>query len=141
MNDAQPLPNEMILKPSRKKWFWVFLGGAVFCAGGIFLIREGEGLIGWLCLIFFGLTAVIAAIQLIGVGSYLSLTTDGFEQSMFGRKNSWQWQDVSDFRVWTIKQGFITTNSFVSFDARQDEGKAIADINVAISGGLSLIHI
>ena len=114
-------PQETItLKPSRLKWLGVFLICAVFSVIGVFMVRDGE-LMGWLPLAFFGVGVVISLMPLIGYRCWLRLGPDGFEQSMMGRRMKYRWDEVSDFHVWGMKQGFFTTNQLVSFEPLFEE--------------------
>jgi hypothetical protein len=90
--------DEIVLRPSKRKWLGVMSIGLVFVASGIFMIVDRGGVFSWLTTIFFAGCAVVAIIQLFS-NSYLRLYATGFEQNMMGRKRNYQWTDVSDFRT------------------------------------------
>ena len=131
-----PLPEEMILKPSRVKWIGVFLTGSAFSAGGVWMISEGDQQ-GWLVAIFFGLVTIVSVVPLFSRSIYLRLHKDGFEQVFMSRKIACKWSEVSPFGVWSMQQSFITIRRSVTFSLRRDDGKVMASINKAVSGGSS----
>lgn len=127
------LPETLELRGSRRKWFGMLALTAPFTFIGIFMITEGEAVMGWICTIFFGLCALIFILQLIKPGR-LTLGPDGFEQVMTGRTLTCRWEDVSDFGVYAMKTNFVTTSKFVCFNRRVDEGKRMAAVNQALVG-------
>ena len=117
------------MRPSRKKWFGIFLIGALFTATGIWLIAKEGGAMPWFCTIFFGFVAGVSLVQMFG-SSYLHLHLEGFEQNMMRRKLECRWDEVSDFHVWATGG-----SRFVSFNRIHDQGKTIAKVNQMLSGG------
>lgn len=139
MRIPEPLPDEIILKPSPKKWIGVAVIGAIFVAIGIMMISQGDLLLGWLGTLFFGAVLVTALLQLFSKATFLKLGPAGFEQRIMGRHMVCRWEDVSEFGVWGMSAGGVATNSFVSFDRREDEGRTLTTINRSISGASAML--
>jgi len=87
-----------VLKASRFKWAVLFVAGAVFALGGvlIFFAAPGGRAGGIAVFAFFGLCAVVAAIQLV-FPSTLTLTTDGFTFTALRRRVTRRWNDIDSF--------------------------------------------
>jgi hypothetical protein len=96
--------SELVLRPSTKKMAKYLLICAVFVAIGILdIYKVGASTIGWLCVVFFGLGAIVFALQFIPRASYLWITNEGFTFcSLFRRSPVFLWHDVSDFRVASV---------------------------------------
>jgi hypothetical protein len=119
-----------VLYPGKIKWTLVTLTGLTFVAMGIFIIIKGEGLMGWIISLFFGLVALTGCSQLVGKGSSLTLAIDGFEVMQFGKSRGFiGWAECSTFGV-----AQIGSTTLVVYDRLGDEGKMIASINQAIAG-------
>ena len=126
------LPQTLTLHSSRVKPIFMGLICLVFVAGGILMLSDSDDkAVAWVTIIFFGLCLAVFILQLIRPG-HLILNQDGFEQVMLGRTLTVAWKDVSDFGVIKIKY-----NKFVSFSRHQDEGKALAGVSKALTGGHS----
>jgi len=97
------------------------------------MIREGEGLIAWFITLFFGLCLSVFLYVIVRPGT-LELGPEDFTQTLFGRKMTCRWEDVSNFGTYSLMHGFFKTNTFVSFDRLEDEGKTITSINRKIAG-------
>ena len=131
MYHPRDLPDEMLLRPSKLKWMGVLAVGVILGLGGVLMLVEEGGVMPWFCIIFFGLVAATAFVQLLG-GSYLRLDADGFEQSMIGRKMNCRWDEVSSFGVWSM-----SGNKFVTFNRAGDSGKVMTAVNTSIAGASS----
>ena len=129
------LPEEIVLKSSPIKWIGFLLLFILFVFGGVLMLKDGENpLMAWLCIGFFGLGIPVSLMQIFKPGT-LTLNADGFEQRMMGRVTASRWDEVSGFGIYKIRRGFFTTNTFVSFSRLEDEGKALAGVARALSGG------
>jgi hypothetical protein len=85
-----------VLRANRFKWAVLLLAGAVFVMGGVLIFFAAPGgRVGGI-FVFFGGCAAVAAIQLV-LRSTLTLTTDGFMFTSFGRRVTRRWQDVDSF--------------------------------------------
>ena len=124
--------DEIVLRPSKRKWLGVMSIGLFFVAIGIFMIVDRGGVLSWLTTIFFAGCALVAIIQLFS-NSCLRLYATGFEQNMMGRKTNYQWTDVSDFR--TAWRGA----SLVCFDNNHDASTFLGKASRKISPGSSAL--
>ncbi len=123
-------PGPVTIYPSRKKWLLVFAGGALFTAGGAWMIASGDAS-GWFVLIFFALVAIVAAAALLPGAGALMLDGDGFEVTNLFRHHRSRWPDTAGFtaaRIPPARQTMVVYN-----DATQT-AKSLAKINVAIVG-------
>jgi len=119
-----------VFRSSRMKWFFIFLGSALFTAGGLLVLTTGpdEMLKLILCTLFFGLCSVASFIPLIKPGK-LTLTHEGFEQELFFRKTTYAWRDVSEF---SVAKGYKV--HAVGFTRREDLDKYTAQLSAIIAG-------
>jgi hypothetical protein len=75
------------------------LGAVALVAGGASMIASHDGLttvVGWVSVIFFGLSGIVAVAQLFMSG-YLMLTPEGFTVRGLGRQYRTAWSDVAGF--------------------------------------------
>jgi hypothetical protein len=122
-------PGPLTLYPSRKKWLLFFLIGALFAAGGGWMINRGEGS-GWFVLIFFGLAAIVAAAAMLPGAGGLTLDRDGFEVTNLFRSYRARWHDTAGFTAVRIPHAQM----MVVYDDAKQSGKGLAQLNVAIAG-------
>jgi hypothetical protein len=123
-------PGPVTLYPSRKKWLLVFLGGAAFTAGGIWMIRSGEAE-GWYVTVFFALVAVIAIVVMLPGAGRLTLDRDGFEAKTLFRGHRTRWSDTRGFEASTIHPG---NQHLVVYDDVTQKRGMLTGINVSITG-------
>jgi hypothetical protein len=92
------LPETVVLRSSRLKWLALLLASMVFVLGGaliFFAAPNGRGG-GVVVAGFFGLTAVLALVQLLAPGR-IELSPDGFTIYGLGTRRTTPWSDVSSF--------------------------------------------
>lgn len=93
----------------------LLIGSIAFVAMG-WWVKEEEPLIGWLCVVLFGLGIPAALIMLLPGVMYLRLDPDGIEMCSIGRKNKIRWQDVESFKIVYIRYAkMIAINYRASF--------------------------
>lgn len=102
MDEAQVIESgEIELRPDKGK-------SALYlsvCLAFVFLgmtpsVRHQAGMVGWACVLFFGMCAVVFLVRFFPGASYLRLRSDGFTfRSLFRKSPLILWRDVSDFRV------------------------------------------
>ena len=97
MSDSEHAEN-LVLRPSKRKWVLVAIGSFLFTALGFFLMPE-VGLFGWVLVLFFGACFIVAVLGFVPGASYLKLMPDGFVHCSLWRKNRFRWRDVKDFHV------------------------------------------
>jgi hypothetical protein len=124
----QHLP--ITFRSTRKKMATLLAGSLLFVAGGIWLMPQ-EPLIGWLCVVFFGLGVIVFAVNLHPKSSFLTLAHDGFTVASLFRKHFVPWSHVQEFvpaRVGLNKM--VGWNYTPEFQAQAN----LRRINVATSG-------
>lgn len=104
MTAAQsPLPRLPItLNPSPRKWLLVLAISVALGAGGVIMLHDPANSPAWQawCVIgFFGLCALVSALQLVPGVSRLQLDAQGFEMRALFRRHRTLWKDVVGFGV------------------------------------------
>lgn len=92
----------MTLNPSPRKWLLVLAISVILCSGGVFMLRDPGDSPAWQawCVIgFFGLCALVSALQLVPGVSRLQLDAQGFEVRALFRRHRTPWKDVAKFGV------------------------------------------
>jgi len=106
-----------IFRPKKYK----SIGLLILCLLFVFLgynMLEEKTLIGWLSIVFFGLGAVVFAIQLIPSATYLKLSEEGFETRNLFRSDFTRWNEVKVF-----KTGYVGSNKMVMLDYKETHSK------------------
>ncbi|NNC37893.1 MAG: hypothetical protein EX271_08350 [Acidimicrobiales bacterium] len=99
------LPQYLVLTSSRLKWAFLLIGFLIFVSGGIALLLIGDetdAVLAWVCIALFGFFAVVSLVQLFNPAR-LELGPDGFRRTMNFRQSSYQWRDISEFRLFQYK--------------------------------------
>ncbi|MBL8001215.1 MAG: hypothetical protein JNL05_04560 [Flavobacteriales bacterium] len=101
----------LVLTPRPWKWLGVLMGSLVLGFGGWLMItdpdtdaRQGMG---WFCLVLFGLSSLVAIIQLIPGSSRVVVTSKGIYHTAMYRRRFFAWTDIERFGVaeWTQWHG------------------------------------
>ena len=71
-------------------------GSLAFVAGGLLLIPQ-EPLVGWLCVVFFGLGAIVFSVNLHPKSSFLTVAHEGFTVARLFRQHFVPWSHVQEF--------------------------------------------
>lgn len=134
----RPLP--FTAHPKRAKMALLLLVCVAFVAVGVLMIRDGE-VIGWLCAGFFGLGIPIFSIQLLPGSSYLTVSEVGIEYCSMFRRHRLRWSDISEFGVYTVRQGGLPVSKMVGFNfsteyRRAQGGRALSRAISGFEGGL-----
>ncbi|HSS46486.1 MAG TPA: STM3941 family protein, partial [Burkholderiales bacterium] len=77
-------------------------GSLAFVAAGAWLVSE-KPLIGYLCVILFGLCALVFAVQLHPDSSYLTLSSEGFTFCALFRRTFVPWSQAGEFVVVNVR--------------------------------------
>jgi hypothetical protein len=102
-----------------------------FTAIGVLGVRTDGPVVGWLCLILFGLGSIVFLIQLLPGASYLRLSPDGFTYcSLFRTWPMIFWRDVSEFRAAYVSRGA----ALVVYDSNATSKPTLRKINRALVG-------
>lgn len=84
-------------------------------------------MVGWSCVLFFGICAAVFLVQFFPDASYLRLRSDGFIFcSLFRKSPLILWRDVSDFRVVRLPP---TGKALVVFDWRAAPNRSVRKLN------------
>ncbi|MGD0231299.1 MAG: STM3941 family protein [Syntrophorhabdales bacterium] len=93
--------DEIILRPSRVKWFSVLLIGLVFViAGALGASHPSKGSdfwVGCLCIAFSGLMVIVSIVQLFPGHSFLKIGIQGIQFRALRRTYIFSWSDVEEF--------------------------------------------
>jgi hypothetical protein len=103
------------LRPKRSSAVWLLLGSSAFVAIGVWMGSE-EGWIGYATAAFFGLCALVAAIQLIPGASSLRIDGDGLTCRSLFRSWTVRWDEIDRFFVVAIRQGGFRVHELVGWD-------------------------
>lgn len=101
----------LVLTPRPWKWLGVLMVSLVLGFGGWLMITDPDNDtrqgMGWFCLVFFGLGAVVAIIQLIPGSSRVVVTSKGIYRTALYRRHFFAWTDIERFGVaeWTTWHG------------------------------------
>jgi Bacterial PH domain len=97
---ADSAPREpLVLGTRTRRTLYHFAGCLAFALGGIVLIINGNAIVGWLGLIFFGLGSIVFLVNLVTRATQLRLDADGFTVRALYRSQSWRWSDIGEFSV------------------------------------------
>lgn len=101
----------LVLTPRPWKWLGVLMVSLVLGFGGWLMINDPDNDtrqgMGWFCLVFFGLAALVAIIQLIPGSSREVVTSKGIHQTAMYKRHFFAWTDIERFGVaeWTQWHG------------------------------------
>ena len=129
--------SEVVLRPSKRKLIVLLFVALAFVTIGVIALREGDLGVELSCTIFFGLCAVVLAIQLRQGAAYLRLTPEGFIVcSVFRESPIVPWHRVRDFRVESLPPH---GHKMVVYDSDIPSTHGLRELNRALvgaSGGL-----
>jgi len=120
-------PGPVTLDASRRKWALVLLGSALFAAGGVWMLVDGEAK-GWFVFAVFGPGTIVAAVALLPGACALTLDQDGFETTTLFRRSRWDWRGVTGFNVISVPK------TLVGFDHSGLNERRVAQLNAAVFG-------
>lgn len=88
-------PDTLVLQAGRLKWALVLAASLAFVSAGLLIFfKAPNGRVGGTAgIVFFGLAAVVAVLQMLT--GRLELSPQGFTLSGLGRKSTTGWSDVS----------------------------------------------
>ncbi len=95
----------LILRPNKVKsvlqYLALVLASGLFVAVAFWMLAEGEFLLGWPILIFFGLGVVFGLFMIFSTvfsdNNYLKLSSEGFEVKMGLKAHATRWDEVTEF--------------------------------------------
>ncbi|WNM18101.1 STM3941 family protein [Flavobacterium capsici] len=109
--------NKLIFKPKKYKTYLLVIVSLVFIYGGTLMIKNGEGLKGWLATSFFALCLFVFIIQLFPGATQLELNEEGFTTTNLFKTNFTKWSDVNSFAVGSVgSTNYLWRKKMVMFD-------------------------
>jgi hypothetical protein len=131
------MADELTFHASRSKAALILLGAITFVVIGYFM-RHEEPLIGWACMIFFGLGIPVGLIMLFSPNStYLRLDHEGFEMGSFVKKTRIKWADVAAFELGSIRGAKMIAIIYAPHYEGQKIGRAVAENLSGIEGAIA----
>ncbi|TYT26086.1 hypothetical protein FZO89_07340 [Luteimonas viscosa] len=118
------------LRPSPMKWLAMLAICAVFVWIGL-RVMGTHPLVGWSCIVFFGLCGALAVLNLIPGASALVLDADGFEIVSLFRRSRVRWNDVARFGETRVGLQRLVGFDFVDGHAGSDR---LRRVNRNLSG-------
>ena len=126
----------MKLTPNRSKYVILLLASGAFVAMGAFLVLQGQPLIGWLNIVFFGLGVVVAIVSLLPGSNQLLLTEEGIEVRSLYRRWSVRWRDVQAFFPAFISRREMVCWNYAADYTDQRTGRVIANNLAGVEAAL-----
>jgi hypothetical protein len=108
----------------------VLLLAIAFVLAGIW-IAPMNPFVGYLCIVFFGLGALIAAVNLHPASSYLVIDTDGFIFASLFRKHFVPWSQVESFAPVRVQ---VHQMVGWNFTAEYRKTQTLRSVNTALVG-------
>ena len=127
---SAPPPATEILRPSPLKWLAMGAISAGFVWIGSIVMPTHPAL-AWGCIVFFGLCAAAALLNLLPGGSRLLLDADGFEMVSLFRRSRIRWAEVARFGETRVGMQRLVGFDFV--DSARGDGR-LHRINRSVSG-------
>lgn len=113
MND---LAETMTLRPSRTRWLALLVVAVTLSSAAVWAMEDFFPAMRWVVGIFFGVAAIIALLNVIGIASRLDLGRDSFTCVTLSRSFTRTWKDCS-----TFDPVRIGVNKFVGFSSAEDD--------------------
>lgn len=124
------MTKELIFGANKTKIFLMLLACIGFVALG-FGIKESKPLIGWLCIVFFGLGIPLSITMMLPNGMSLRLDEEGFESRTLIRTTKTKWSDVESFRIDSIRGAKMIA---VVYKPHYSNLKMLRQANQALAG-------
>ena len=135
---------DQVFHASKLKWFAVLAICVAFSVGGYFMIHDPKANTikvlfgGYLCLLFFGLGALVAVAALVPGSSYLRVGVGGFTMCSLWRQHSYSWSDISHFGLTSVPTGpsskMMIGFSFVADSPKRSKSTSLRALNMQLSG-------
>ncbi len=129
---------DVVLRPSKKKWISVLAISIVFMVATIAMLIQGENIaIALLGLALFGAGVPLSILQLVSSKSYLYITAQGLTvSSVIGKPWALQWNDIDEFVTYKPRGGTMVGFHYSNTYQGQQVGRAIASQIAHVEGGL-----
>jgi hypothetical protein len=131
------MADELTFHASRTKAALIMLGSIAFVAIGYFM-RQEQPLLGWACMLFFGLGIPVGLVMLLSPNStYLRLDAEGFEIGSFVKKTRIKWTDVAGFELASIRGAKMIAIIYAPNYEGQRIGRAVAGNLSGMEGAIA----
>lgn len=111
----------------------------VICLGfaiiGYWLLQRGDE-VGWLCLVFFGLGAIVISIQIVPGASWLALDDTGFTVCSLFRTHRYLWTDIKEFGIIRVHHNKMVAFNFVPGIDKSKIGRKVSHTLTSYEGAL-----
>ncbi|GLQ98811.1 STM3941 family protein [Dyella mobilis] len=126
----------IVLATSKKKAVLLLLGALAFVACGIFSVRTGENaLIGWVCILFFGLGIPVSIYMLTPGAGELRIDRQGIQMKGPFKPMKLAWSEVNGFYVDYVRTGYSRTKMIaIEFSDSYNKLRAGRQVAQAMTG-------
>lgn len=118
------------LRPGRIKQTLLLLLCSVFVVAGIFMVRKDGDVMGYVCIVFFGLGCGVFLVNFLPSAAYLRLEEDGFTFCSLFRVHTVRWADVLEFGVIRMRNNRMVAWNYVP---SYTQSGAMRSVNQALS--------
>lgn len=125
-----------VLRPSRRRTAGLVALCLLFVALGSALIAAGNGLVGGIAVLFFGLGAAVLGTNLLPGAAELRLDREGLEVRSLFRSRRFRWSDVHGFRPVTIPPAHSAVVGFDFSPGARPAGASLASSLAGVEGAL-----
>lgn len=125
----------LVLKPSRVKQSILLAGSLAFVVVCLWALDKGSSLL-WLPIVFFGLCALVFAIQLLPGSSSLTLTPEKFIVRTLFRSFEHTWDEVESFFATHISVNKMVAFNYSELYTRQQRGRAFSSKLTGVEAAL-----
>jgi hypothetical protein len=128
-------PETVRFSASRKKAILLLLGSLCFVAMGVWM-SSTDPVVGWICVIFFGLGVPASLFMLWPNAMYLMLDADGFETGTIFSKHRTKWTDVAGFELASLHNTKIIAVHYTQQYQGQQLARKVATSLSGIEGAI-----
>lgn len=125
----------MRLRASPVKMWLVSLGSLVFVGAGALMVHDQPAL-GYVSMVFFGLCAIIGAINILPGSSYLEMTREGFIVSSLFRKSFTSWREIDVFLIFRVHHSDRVGWNYASVSSQQAMSRRLSAALAGVEAGL-----
>jgi len=124
----------LILRPNKVKsvlqYLALVLASGLFVAVAFLMLAEGEFLLGWPILFFFGLGVVFGLFMIFSTvfsdNNYLKLSLEGFEVKMGLKAHATRWDEVTEFFPAKINSGVYVSYNFTPLYTKMEDVRKLS---------------
>jgi hypothetical protein len=136
-----PSTKDEVLRPRKRTWALVLLICAAFVSIGFLIVKDlassREKFWAYGGIVFFGLCAAVALIQIIPGSSFLRIKSDGITVRSMWRTTFYRWSDIERFGVAELSTGHRQLLVGLDFSAsypHRDRAQTVKRISRTLTG-------